>query len=66
MVGLIAADVQETYTGKFKTSAINCRINLDQKTLQVEESGYKQLPTYYDFHGKKDETLRHNFLRINK
>ena len=28
MVGLIAADVQETYTGKFETSAINCKVNL--------------------------------------
>jgi hypothetical protein len=66
MVGLIAADVQENYTGKFETSAINCRINLDQKALQVEEAGYKPLPAYYDFHDKKDEVLRHNFLRINK
>jgi len=66
MVGLIAADVQENYTGKFETSAINCRINLDQKALQIEEAGYKVLPAYYDFHGKKDEVLRHNFLRITK
>lgn len=66
MVGLIAADVQENYTGKFETSAINCRINLNLKALQTEETGYQPLPVYYDFHGKKDEVLRHNFLRINK
>jgi hypothetical protein len=66
MVGLIAADVQENYTGQFETSAVNCRINLDKKELDREESGYKDLPVYYNFHGKKDEVLRHNFLRINK
>lgn len=66
MVGLIAADVQENYTGQFETSAINCRVNLDKKELEREEAGYKQLPVYYNFHGKKDEVLRHNFLRINK
>jgi Type IV secretion-system coupling protein DNA-binding domain/YWFCY protein len=66
MVGLIAADVQENYTGKFETSAINCRINLDKQELEREEANYKSLPVYYNFHGKKDEVLRHNFLRINK
>ncbi|MDP9079962.1 MAG: type IV secretion system DNA-binding domain-containing protein [Bacteroidota bacterium] len=66
MVGLIAADVQENYTGKFETSAINCKVNLDKKELDREESGYKPLPVYYNFHGKKDEVLRHNFVKINK
>lgn len=66
MVGLIAADVQENYTGKFDTSAINCRVNLDAREIALEEAGYKPLPVFYDFHGKKDEVLRHNFLRINK
>jgi hypothetical protein len=64
MVGLIAADVQENYTGKFDTSAIHCRVNLDRKTIQTEEAGYKELPVYYDFGGKKDEILRQNFTRI--
>ena len=66
MVGLIAADVQENYTGKFETSAINCRINLDKNELEREETNYKPLPVFYDFHHKKDEVLRHNFLLINK
>jgi hypothetical protein len=66
MVGLIAADVQENYTGQFETSAINCKINLSQKELQTEENGYQPLPTFYDFHGKKDEILRQIFLRVNK
>jgi len=66
MVGLIAADVQENYTGQFETSAVNCKINLSQKELRTEENGYQPLPTFYDFHGKKDEVLRQNFLRVNK
>jgi len=65
MVGLIAADVQENYTGQFETSAINCRINLDKRALRAEEAGYKELPVYYDFGGKKEEILRQNFIRIN-
>jgi hypothetical protein len=66
MVGLIAADVQDNYTGKFDTSAINCKINLDKKELAKEESGYKELPVYYDFNGHRDEILRNNFMKINR
>jgi hypothetical protein len=66
MVGLIAADVQENYTGKFDTSAINCKVNLNKVELDTEENAYKELPDYYDFGGKKDEILRQNFMRINK
>jgi hypothetical protein len=65
MVGLIAADVQETYTGRFETSAINCKVNLSKQELQAEEAGYRDLPVYYDFGGRKEEILRENFLRIN-
>ncbi|WP_183573781.1 type IV secretory system conjugative DNA transfer family protein [Mucilaginibacter sp. X5P1] len=65
MVGLIAADVQETYTGKFETSAINCRINLDAKAIAFEEANYRDLPVYYHFGDRKEEILRANFNRIN-
>jgi hypothetical protein len=65
MVGLIAADVQETYTGKFETSAVNCKINLSKAELAQEEAGYRELPIYYDFGGRKEEILRENFTRIN-
>ena len=65
MVGLIAADAQENYTGKFETSAVNCRINLDSKAIAQEEKGYRDLPVYYHFGDKKDEILRQNFNRIN-
>ncbi len=66
MVGLIAADVQETYTGQFDTSAINCKVNLPKAELKAEEAGYRELPVYYDFGGRKEEILRENFMRINK
>jgi hypothetical protein len=65
MVGLIAADVQENYTGKFETSAVNCRINLDMPAIQLEEKGYRDLPVYYHFGDKKEDILRSNFKRIN-
>ncbi|MGF7079700.1 type IV secretory system conjugative DNA transfer family protein [Mucilaginibacter sp. UYCu711] len=66
MVGLIAQDVQDTYTGKFETSAVNCKINLDRKEIEREEAGYRDLPNFYDFGGNKDQILRENFLRINR
>ncbi len=66
MVGLIASDAVETYTGQYQPSAVNCRINLDVSAIKKEEQGYRQLPVYYDFNGKKDEILRQNFHRINR
>jgi hypothetical protein len=65
LVGLIAADVQEKYTGAFDTSAVNCKVNLPKEELLAEEKGYRELPLYYDFGGKKEEILRDNFTRIN-
>lgn len=44
MVGLIAQDVQDQYTGRFETSAVNCKINLDGKAIVQEEAGYRDLP----------------------
>jgi hypothetical protein len=66
MVGVIAAEAQEKYTGQFETSAINCRINLDMAEISGEEKNYKPLPAYYDFNGKRDEKLRQNFNRISQ
>ena len=66
MVGVIAADAQEKFTGQFETSAVNCRINLDMAEIAKEEKGYKVLPAYYDFGGKKNEKLRQNFFRITQ
>ncbi|MBE8714848.1 type IV secretory system conjugative DNA transfer family protein [Sphingobacterium hungaricum] len=65
MVGILASDAVEKYTGKFDTSAINCRINLDMKSIKAEEEAYRELPVFYDFGGKQDEVLLQNFYRIN-
>jgi GGDEF domain-containing protein len=64
MVGVIAAEAREQFTGKFETSAVNCRINLDRAEIITEENHYKPLPVYYDFGGRRDETLRQNFVRV--
>jgi len=66
LVGILATDADDKYTGEYETSAINCRINLNLKEIKKEEEGYVELPVFYDFGGKKDEILKRNFLRINK
>lgn len=66
MVGVIAADAQEKFTGQFETSAVNCRINLDMADIAGEEKHYRSLPAYYDFNGMRDEKLRQNFNRISR
>jgi len=66
MVGVKAAEAQENYTGKFETSAIHCRINLDASTIAAEERNYKPLPAYYDFGGRREETLKNNFFRVSR
>jgi hypothetical protein len=66
MVGMIAADAKEPFTGVFETSAVNCRVNIDGKAIKKEEDGYKPLPVFYDFGTDKEEVLRQNFLRIGR
>lgn len=66
MVGVIAADARENFTGQFETSAVNCKINLDTAEIRKEEKAYKSLPAYYDFGGEKDKKLRQNFFLIAK
>jgi hypothetical protein len=66
MVGVIAADAQEAYTGQFETSAVHCRINLDMKEIAAEEKQFRSLPTYYDFGGKAQEKLSSNYNRITR
>ncbi|WP_082491549.1 type IV secretory system conjugative DNA transfer family protein [Pedobacter sp. Leaf194] len=65
LVGMLAGDAVESYTGKFETSAIHCRVNQDMKKLALEEAGYTPLPIFYDFGGKKPEILLRNFNKIN-
>lgn len=66
MVGVIAAEAQEKYSGQFETSALNCRINLDMAQIAKEEKAFKPLPAYYDFGGKRDEQLSQNYFRISQ
>jgi hypothetical protein len=66
IVGVIAADANAEFTGKYETSAINCRVNLDLKEISKEEKEYVELPDFYDFGGKKEEVLKRNFLKINQ
>lgn len=66
MVGIVARDTAKNYTGEYQTSAVHCRINLDRDAITKEEANYRQLPTYYDFGGRKEEILLENFLRIKK
>lgn len=66
LVGMLAADAVEDYTGKYETSAINCRVNLDMDSIAIEERSYRPMPIYYDFDGKKDQILKDNFMRINE
>lgn len=65
MVGLLANDAVEEYTGKFETTAVNCRIDLDLDAIRKEEEAYPELPTFYDFGDRKDEILLQNFFRIS-
>ncbi len=65
MVGMLASDAVEDYTGKYEPSAINCRINLDVAAIKKEEAQYRDLPVFYDFGGRKDEILLANFAQIN-
>src|SRR5690606_16483382 len=66
VVGILAGDTLPEFTGKFETSAINCRIDLDMEAIRLEEAGYRPLPVYYDFNGRKAEILTENFNRINQ
>jgi GGDEF domain-containing protein len=66
MVGVIAAEAQEKYTGQFETSAVNCRINLDMAEIAKEEKSFKPLPAYYDFNGKREERLSRNYIHISQ
>ncbi|MGJ1525510.1 TraM recognition domain-containing protein [Sphingobacterium spiritivorum] len=65
MVGILASDAVDTYTGKFETSAVNCRIDLDLTAIKAEEGAYRELPIFYDFGGRKEQILLQNFHRIN-
>ncbi|MCA5004036.1 type IV secretion system DNA-binding domain-containing protein [Sphingobacterium bovistauri] len=64
VVGILARDRIEKFTGEFQTTAINCRINLNLKELQIEEKNYIEMPQYYDFGDKQEEILLENYSQI--
>jgi hypothetical protein len=65
VVGLLAGEPSDEFSGKYETSAVNCKINLDNKAIEKEINAYRQMPVYYQFpEGKKDEVLRSNYNRI--
>lgn len=66
MVGLLASDAVDKYTGQFETTAVNCRIDLDLHAIRKEEEAYPELPVFYDFGDNKDEILLQNFYRISE
>ncbi|WPU97131.1 type IV secretion system DNA-binding domain-containing protein [Mucilaginibacter sabulilitoris] len=66
LVGLIAGGRSSSYNGKFESSAVNCRVNLDLKAIAQEERQYQPTPVFYNFLGKKEQVLQRNFQRINQ
>lgn len=57
----------DEWDGKFETSAINCKINLDIAQITKESKLYQAIPNFYNFgdSAKKENILRVNFLKIN-
>ena len=66
VVGMIAADASNEYTGKFETSAINCKVNLNANALEIEQKGLINLPFFYSFGDRKEAILTENFERITQ
>ncbi|WP_207423785.1 type IV secretion system DNA-binding domain-containing protein [Desertivirga brevis] len=64
MVGILAAEAEEGYSGKYETSAVHCKVNLDMDSIKKEEAAYPPMPDYYQFGGKTEEVLRKNYQRI--
>jgi hypothetical protein len=65
IVGILAGDARGKYTGEFENLAVHCRVNLDPRALATEEKGYRDLPDFYSFGGRKEEVLTENFFRID-
>jgi hypothetical protein len=66
LVGLIAEDVGTEFTGKYATSNVHCKVNLNMDDIKREEENYRTLPTFYDFKGKKEKILTDNYIKIRK
>jgi hypothetical protein len=66
LVGLVAGNTAAAYNGKFETSALHCKVNLNLKAIALEEQQYRPMPVFYDFKGQKEQILQRNFQRINQ
>lgn len=66
LVGLIAEDVGGEFTGKYQTSNVHCKVNLNMADIKREEDNYRELPNFYDFKGNKAKILNANFMKIRK
>lgn len=64
IAGIIATEGTQ-FDGKYKTSNVHCRVNLNMKEIQQEENSYRTTPKYYDFKGKKEEILTKHFEKIH-
>lgn len=65
VVGIIASEQEQKFDGKFNSSTVHCRVNLDLEAIKAEEACYQDLPQYYDFGGDKDAVLMENYLKIH-
>ncbi len=65
IAGIIATEGTE-FNGKYKTSNVHCRVNLDMKEIKQEENSYRTTPKFYDFQGKKEEVLTKHFEKIHR
>ena len=65
IVGIIATEGTQ-FDGKYKTSNVHCRVNLDMREIKQEENCYRTTPKFYDFKGKKEEILTKHFERIHR
>lgn len=65
VAGIIATEGTQ-FDGKYKTSNVHCRVNLNMKEIKQEESSYRTTPKYYDFKGKKEEILTKHFEKIHQ
>lgn len=65
LVGLLAFDA-EKFDGKYKTSNVHCRVNLNMEDIKKEELNYRQLPKFYDFKNNKEGKLTKNFLKVRE
>ena len=66
IVGILAKDNTQKFTGEFNTTAINCKVNLNLEEIKIEEKNYLELPEFYDFQGKKKEILMDNYNKITQ